>query len=236
MGVNRCPGLLIANLLASIALLRVTLHLIGLPCPRDTKSMPLSDLTDPSAISAAMHEFNRVGREKFLQKYGFGPSRMYFLLHDGKYYDSKAIVGAAYGYQFPQNGPLHSDDFSGGDSTVRALLERLGFSVEERGPDEAGMFTNHDIELIRQSRSRDRYTDFSDEEREAHKRVHETLRRLGEMAVRELGGTRDYVLKLTSGFHPASGIRGGKPKDLWFGVYRKECLTSAPSGQNGVVS
>src|SRR4029078_10111722 len=31
-----------------------------------------------------------------------------------------------------------------------------------------------------------------------------------------------YVLKLTSGFHPASGIRGGKPKDLWFGVYRKE--------------
>jgi hypothetical protein len=29
-------------------------------------------------------------------------------------------------------------------------------------------------------------------------------------------------MKLTSGFHPASGIRGGKPKDLWFGIYRNE--------------
>ena len=80
----------------------------------------------------------------------------------------------------------------------------------------------HEIELIRQSRSRERYADFSDEERAAHKRVHEALRQLGEVAVDELGGARHYVLRLTSGFHPASGIRGGKPKDLWFGVYRKE--------------
>jgi hypothetical protein len=80
----------------------------------------------------------------------------------------------------------------------------------------------HDIELIRQSRSRDRYTDFSEEEKTAHRRVHEALRQLGEVAVDELGGTRHYVLKLTSGFHPASGVRGDKPKDLWFGVYRKE--------------
>jgi hypothetical protein len=43
-----------------------------------------------------------------------------------------------------------------------------------------------------------------------------------EIAVNELGGARDYVLKLTSGFHPASGVRGAKPKDLWFGIYRKE--------------
>ena len=84
------------------------------------------------------------------------------------------------------------------------------------------MITSNDIQLISQSRSRERYTDFSDEERAAHKRVHEALRRLGEIAVDELGGARDYVLKLTSGFHPASGIRGGKPKDLWFGVFRKE--------------
>jgi hypothetical protein len=80
----------------------------------------------------------------------------------------------------------------------------------------------HDIELIRQSRSRDKYTDFSPDERTAYKRVHEALRRLGQITLDELGGARDYVLKLTSGFHPASGIRGGKPKDLWFGIYRKE--------------
>ena len=82
--------------------------------------------------------------------------------------------------------------------------------------------SGHDIELIRLSRTKDRYTDFSAEEQTAYKRVHEALRRLGDIAISELGGTRDYVLKLTSGFHPASGIRGGKPKDLWFGVYRKE--------------
>ena len=115
-----------------------------------------------------------------------------------------------------------ADDFSGGENTVRAQLEALRFSVEVRGSDEPPTVTSHDIELIRQSRSRDRYTDFSDGERAAHKRVHEALRQLAQIAVDELGGPRDYVLKLTSGFHPASGIRGGKPKDLWFGVFRKE--------------
>jgi hypothetical protein len=82
--------------------------------------------------------------------------------------------------------------------------------------------TGHDIELIRQSRSHDKYADFSIEQRTAYKRVHAALQQLGEKAIEELGGGRDYVLKLTSGFHPASGVRGGKPKDLWFGVYRKE--------------
>ena len=40
-----------------------------------------------------------------------------------------------------------------------------------------------DIELIRQSRSRDKYTDFSAEERAAHKRVHEALRQLGDSSL-----------------------------------------------------
>ena len=160
----------------------------------------------------AMNEFDRIGRDNFLRKYGFGPSRAYFVRRDGKYYDSKAIVGAAHGYQYPQKGQLRAEDFSGGENTVRARLEALGFSVEVRGSDEPPTITSHDIELIRQSRSRDRYTDFSDEERAAYKRVHEALRRLGEIAVDELGGARDYVLKLTSGFHPASGYSRRKAK------------------------
>src|SRR5262249_31937281 len=136
--------------------------------------------------------------------------------------DSKAIVGAAHGFQYPEKGQLHSEDFSGGESTVRALLERLGFSVEVRGSDESPKIETRDIELIRQSRSRDKYADFSNEERAAHQRVHTALRQLARVAIDELGGARNYGLKLTSGFHPASGVRGGKPKDLWFGVYRKE--------------
>lgn len=79
-----------------------------------------------------------------------------------------------------------------------------------------------DIEQIRQSRSRDKYKDFTDEQRAAHQRVHAVLGELGQLVVNELGGPRDYVLKLTSGFHPDSGVRGGKPKDLWFRAYRKD--------------
>ena len=182
--------------------------------------MPLSDLTDPAAVNAAMDEFDRIGRDNFLRKYDFGPSRAYFVRRDGKYYDSKAIVGAAYGYQYPQKGQLRAEDFSGGENTVRALLEGFGFLVEMHETNQRPIITSNDIQLIRQSRSRDKYSDFSDEER-AHKRVHDALRRLGEITRDELGGARDYVLKLTSGFHPASGIRGGKPKDLWFGVFRQ---------------
>jgi hypothetical protein len=92
--------------------------------------MALSDITDPGAIRAAMAEYDNIGQEAFLNKYGFGRARRYYLQGaEGKAYDSKAIVGAAHGYQFPDGGPLRSSDFSGGDSTVKALLEQLGFTV-----------------------------------------------------------------------------------------------------------
>ena len=89
----------------------------------------LGALTDPAAVLAAMGEFDRIGREAFLSKYGFGPARSYFLVHNGKKYDSKAIAGAAVGFQHPQVGPLRGADFVGGDATVRPKLESLGFTV-----------------------------------------------------------------------------------------------------------
>jgi hypothetical protein len=115
-----------------------------------------------------MNEFDRIGRDKFLRKYGFGPSRAYFLRRDGKYYDSKAIVGAAYGYQYPQKGQLRAEDFSGGENTVRSRLEALGFPVEVRETGERPIIASSDIQLLSQSRSRDKYSDFSDDERAAH--------------------------------------------------------------------
>ncbi len=89
----------------------------------------LSDLTSRTAVLAAMAECDRLGREAFLEKYGFGPARRYFLEHNSRHYDSKAIVGAAYGHQFPDRGPLQSSEFSGGQNTVRRRLEDLGFSL-----------------------------------------------------------------------------------------------------------
>jgi hypothetical protein len=70
--------------------------------------MNLRKLQDSAAVTAAIDEFERVGRTSFLDKYGFGKSREYMLRDPstGKLYDSKAIVGAAYGYAFPDDGPL----------------------------------------------------------------------------------------------------------------------------------
>jgi len=90
----------------------------------------LSDITDSTAVLQAAKEFDALGREAFLAHYGFGKARGYFLLLDGKRYDSTAIMGAAHGYQFPEKGPLRAADFSGGDATVKTKLEQLGFTVE----------------------------------------------------------------------------------------------------------
>ena len=84
--------------------------------------MGLGDLTSRQAVLDAMAEFDRLGRDAFLDKYGFGRARDYFLVVDGRRYDSKAIVGAAHGYQFQHDGALGADAFSGGDATVRRKL------------------------------------------------------------------------------------------------------------------
>ncbi len=93
------------------------------------RSMPLSDLSSRDAVLKAIEEFNQLGREAFLERYGFGPARSIFIEHDGRRYDSKAIAGVAYGRQFPDRGHLRPEDFSGGMETVGRVLEQLGFRV-----------------------------------------------------------------------------------------------------------
>jgi hypothetical protein len=75
--------------------------------------MALRDLSSSDAVLQALSEFDQLGRDAFLAKYGFGPARSYELLHDGKHYDPKAIIGAAHGYQFLERGPLLAGEFSG---------------------------------------------------------------------------------------------------------------------------
>jgi hypothetical protein len=86
--------------------------------------MALSELTSHEAVLAAIKEFDELGD-------GFGPARQVFLEHGTRHYDSKAIAGVAYGNQFPDRGPLKSNEFSGGEETVGHLLERLGFKVSD---------------------------------------------------------------------------------------------------------
>lgn len=91
--------------------------------------MALNDMKSSKAVHDAVDEFNRLGREAFLEKYGFGKARRYFLFIKGRRYDSKAIVGVAHGYEYPSKGPLRPSDFNGGEKTVRRKLETLGFKV-----------------------------------------------------------------------------------------------------------
>jgi 5-methylcytosine-specific restriction protein A len=90
--------------------------------------LALNDLTR-EAVLDAISEFDELGREPFLEKYGFGRSRGYFIEHKGKPYDSKAIGGAAHGKLGGGFQALSSGDFSGGDKTVARRLRELGFTV-----------------------------------------------------------------------------------------------------------
>lgn len=92
--------------------------------------MSLKDLSSRKAVLEAIEEYDRLGRKQFLAKYGFGEARDYLLAHDGKTYDSKAILGVAYGYQFPDEGPLSPSDFTGGLGSTVPKLKALGFEVQ----------------------------------------------------------------------------------------------------------
>lgn len=100
-------------------------------------SAELSRLRSPAAVQAALDEFVRLGRSTFLERYGFGKSRDYLVRNpsSGDLCDSKAVVGAAFGYQFPAEGPLKPGDFSGGEATVVPKLQSLGFEVVKIGED-----------------------------------------------------------------------------------------------------
>lgn len=89
--------------------------------------MALGDITR-EAVLTAIAEYDQLGQEEFLRRYGFDRARQYVLVYDGKRYDSKAIVGAAHGF-LPGRTALAASEFSGGKATVGHLLARLGFNV-----------------------------------------------------------------------------------------------------------
>lgn len=97
----------------------------------------LSRLRSPAAVQAALDQFESLGRTAFLALYGFGRSRDFLVRNPqtGNLCDSKAVVGAAYGFEHPEEGPLTHDEFSGGEATVVPRLQTLGFEVGKVGED-----------------------------------------------------------------------------------------------------
>ncbi|MGP5383583.1 HNH endonuclease, partial [Glutamicibacter arilaitensis] len=69
----------------------------------------------------------QMGREEFLNEYGFGPARSFKVLRHGKHYDSKAIAGVAH---LLQHGTvLEHGQFTGGVQGAAQALAKLRFDV-----------------------------------------------------------------------------------------------------------
>ncbi|MFJ8532357.1 HNH endonuclease [Streptomyces sp. NPDC093591] len=94
--------------------------------------MALTDITRRE-VEKAIEECDRLGRDAFLKRHGFRPARRYLLSHEGKHYDSKAIIGVAHGFLSGQR-PLAASDFSGGAAHAAGLLRSLGFDIAEEHP------------------------------------------------------------------------------------------------------
>jgi len=102
-----------------------------------------ADVTSREAIVRAISEFDALGRVEFLSRYGFREATKFFLAFQGLLYDAKAILGVAYGYEHPNEGPLRGSDFRGDRYTVRKKLVSLGFDVAEKTNGELFDFRQH---------------------------------------------------------------------------------------------
>ncbi|MEV7450648.1 HNH endonuclease [Streptomyces nigra] len=86
------------------------------------------------AVLKAIAEYDELGRTGFLAKYGFRESLSYVLVHEGGWYDSKAIAGVA--HKWDHGRALLPQEFSGGKDHAAAWLRRAGFKVKAvRNPD-----------------------------------------------------------------------------------------------------
>ena len=54
--------------------------------------LALADLTAADAVLRALDEFDEIGRDQFLSKYGFGTARSYFLVRDGRAYEQLVMA------------------------------------------------------------------------------------------------------------------------------------------------
>jgi hypothetical protein len=81
-------------------------------------------------VLRAIKEYDRLGPEGFFSTHGFGPSRNYELVWDGRRYPHKAVLGTA--YELAKGERLAAGDFEGGKSGAVAVLRNLGFTIQDK--------------------------------------------------------------------------------------------------------
>jgi len=94
-------------------------------------TMSLEDLTREAVIKA-MDEYDKLGKNNFLEKYGFDKPRLFWVDYRGKIYPTKAIAGAAHQYATLEHVQLFDTEFVGGMKGAAGVLEKLGFYLVKR--------------------------------------------------------------------------------------------------------
>jgi len=84
-------------------------------------------------VLKAIAEYDRLGQEEFLKEYEFGEASQYRLVHEGKFYDSKAIAGVAHGYATGQFWTKAKPFGGTGPGAAVTILRNLEFYVDD-GP------------------------------------------------------------------------------------------------------
>ena len=80
-------------------------------------------------VLQALAEYDERGGEAFLDIYGFAPSPGHTLIHEGRDYDSKAVLGVA--HRFATGRLATAEEVSSGMAVAVAILRKRGFEVIE---------------------------------------------------------------------------------------------------------
>lgn len=90
--------------------------------------MSLADVEQEHVLKA-IEEFDNLGRETFLSRYGYGETPRYAVVYQGKEYDSDALVGSAHG--FAAGRAFGPSDLPSGPEAIAEYLAELGFYFRE---------------------------------------------------------------------------------------------------------
>jgi len=89
--------------------------------------MALFDDVKAEHVNLAIEEYDELGGDAFLRRYGFGRSKEYLLWDQGRSYDSKAILGVA--LRHAEGKPAAWSEFNDGVTGAAQVLTDLGFTV-----------------------------------------------------------------------------------------------------------
>jgi hypothetical protein len=80
-------------------------------------------------ILQALAEYDARGGQEFLEVYGFAASEDYPLVHEGRSYDSRAVLGVA--HRFATGRIATPEEVESGFDGAVTILRRRGFTVSE---------------------------------------------------------------------------------------------------------